>query len=207
MTPEDFRAAVDINFWGAFHTTMAVLPQMRAQRFGRIANVSSIGGKVAVPHLVPYTVSKFALTGFTAAMRTELARDNILVTGIYPSTMRTGGHAHAWFKGNREAEFTWFALSDSLPGLSTSAAHVARLLWKAVCDGEAEVIVGWPARLAVTVQALFPNEMAEIMTLADRLLPGPAHLDAPAVQGQDLGGTVAGMLNKAIPSGTRPGTA
>jgi NAD(P)-dependent dehydrogenase (short-subunit alcohol dehydrogenase family) len=209
MTVEDFRAAMDTNFWGAFHATMAVLPQMRAQRFGLIANVSSIGGKVAVPHLVPYTTSKFALSGFTAAMRTELAGDNIFVTGIYPGLMRTGGHTHAWMKGNREAEYTWFALSDTIPGLSASAAHVARRLWKAVCEGEAEVVVGWPAHLIIALQAMAPNETAELLSLAGRLLPGPgpgsADADAPAVQGQDLRGTVADMLNRAIPAGTRPG--
>jgi NAD(P)-dependent dehydrogenase (short-subunit alcohol dehydrogenase family) len=196
MTVEDFRAAMDTNFWGAFHATMAVLPHMRARRFGRIANVVSVGGKGAVPHMLPYTAE---------GLRTELARENILVTGVYPSTMRTGGHTHAWFKGKREAEYTWFALSDSIPILSTSAAHVARRLWRGVCNGDAEVIVGWPTHLIVVLQALFPNEVAEVMTLADRLLPGPADLGAPAVQGQDLRGTVADLLNRAIPAGTRPG--
>ena len=87
--------------------------------------------------------------------------------------MRTGGHTHAEFKGKREAEYTWFALSDSLPLVSTSAEHVARSLWRAVCDGDAEVVVGWPARVAVVLQNLFPNEMAEVMMLVNRLLPGP----------------------------------
>jgi NAD(P)-dependent dehydrogenase (short-subunit alcohol dehydrogenase family) len=204
MTLDDFRAAMDTNFWGAYHTTMAVLPQMRAQRFGRIANVVSVGGKGAVPHLLPYTAAKFALTGFTQGLRAELARENILVTGIYPATMRTGGHTHAWLKGNRQAEYTWFALSDSIPILSTSAAHVARRLWKGVCEGEAEVIVGWPTHLMVVMQGLFPNEVAEILALTDRLLPAPTDVAAPAVQGQELRGTVIDLLNRAIPKGTRP---
>jgi NAD(P)-dependent dehydrogenase (short-subunit alcohol dehydrogenase family) len=207
MRPEDFRAAMETNFWGAFHATMAVLPQMRAQQFGRIANVVSVGGKRAVPHMLPYTAGKFALAGFTQGLRTELARDNILVTGIYPSTMRTGGHTHAWLRGNREAEYAWFALSDSIPILSPSAAQAARQLWQAVCDGEPEVTVGWPSRLMVVAQALFPNELAEILTLADRILPAPANLDALAVQGQDLRGTVADLMNRAIPAGTRPASA
>ena len=145
MTLDDFRAMMATHFWGPLYATMAVLPHMRARQFGRIANVVSVGGKAAVPHLLPYTASKFALTGLTEGLRTELARDNILVTGIYPHTMRTGGHTHAEFKGQREAEYTWFALSDSLPLVSTSAEHVARTLWRAVCDGDAEVVVGWPA--------------------------------------------------------------
>ena len=207
MTLDDFRAAMATNFWGAVYATLAVVPHMRARRFGRIANVVSLGGKAAMPHLLPYTASKYALTGFTEGLRPELARDNILVTGVYPSTMRTGGHTHAWFKGRKEAEYTWFALSDTLPVVSASADRVARRLWQGVCDGEAEVVVGWPAHLAVVLQNLFPNETAELMTLVNRLLPPPANLGAPPTQGQDLAGTMPGLLNRAVPASTRPGMA
>lgn len=207
MKPEDFRAAIETNFWGAFHATMAVLPHMRARRFGRIANVVSIGGKCAIPHMLPYTVGKFALTGFTEGLRTELVRDNIFVTGIYPGTMRTGGHKHAWLKGNTRAEYTWFGLSDTIPGLASSADQVARKLWKAVCNGDPELIVDWSTYLAVVSQAIFPNEVAEVLTMADRLLPGPVDVDAPAVQGQELRRAVIDVLNRAVPAGPRPGSA
>jgi NAD(P)-dependent dehydrogenase (short-subunit alcohol dehydrogenase family) len=205
MTLDDFRAAMATNFWGALYATMAVLPHMRARQFGRIANVSSLGGKAAMPHLLPYTASKFALTGLTEGLRPELARDNIYVTGVYPSTMRTGGHTHAWFKGNREGEYTWFALSDTLPVVSASADYVARRLWSAVRDGEAEVVVGWPAHLAVVVQNLFPNETAEMMALVNRLLPRPSDVqDTHAVQGEKLAGTVPDLLSRMVPSSVRP---
>jgi NAD(P)-dependent dehydrogenase (short-subunit alcohol dehydrogenase family) len=117
---EDLRALMDVNFWGAVYTSRAALPYMRKARFGRIANVSSIGGRFAAPHMQPYTVSKFALTGYTKSLRSEALRDNIYVTGIYPSTIRTGGHRHAWFKGNVEAEYTWFSLGDVIPGIAAS---------------------------------------------------------------------------------------
>jgi NAD(P)-dependent dehydrogenase (short-subunit alcohol dehydrogenase family) len=207
MTLDDFRAVMATNFWGVYHTTMAVLPYMKGQGFGRIGNVVSIGGLVAVPHMLPYTTSKFALTGFTQGLRSELARDNILVTGIYPSTMRTGGHRHAWFKGEQQAEFTWFALGDSLPLISASADRVAKRLWQAVCDGEPTVIVGWPARFLVALQALLPNEVAEIMALVDRALPPPTNVGAPAVQGESLQGTIPNFLNRAVPAGVEPGRA
>jgi NAD(P)-dependent dehydrogenase (short-subunit alcohol dehydrogenase family) len=208
MTLDDFRTVLATNFWGPFHTTMAVLPHMRERRFGRIGNVVSIGGLQAVPHLLPYTVSKFALTGLTEGLRAELARDNILVTGIYPGTMRTGGHRHAWFKGQQEAEFTWFALGDTLPLVSVSADHVARRLWDAVCDGEPSVVVGWPAQFIVALRALFPNEVAELTALVDKLiLPPSVNLDAPAVQGEQLHGTMPDLLNRAVPKSAEPGTA
>ena len=147
MTLEDFEHAMATNFWGTVHCTLAALPHMREQRFGRIANVISLGGKIPVPHLTAYTASKFALAGLTQSLRTELAKDGILVTGVYPNLMRTGGHVHAWIKGDQPAEYSLVGLSDTLPILATSAEHVARKLWQAVCDGDAEVVVGWPARL------------------------------------------------------------
>jgi NAD(P)-dependent dehydrogenase (short-subunit alcohol dehydrogenase family) len=208
MTIDDFRAVMATNFWGPLYATTAVLPHMKARRFGRIGNVVSFGGLRAVPHMLPYTASKFALTGLTDGLRAELARDNILVTGIYPSTMRTGGHTHALFKGQRQAEFTWFALGDSVPVLSTSADRVARRLWRAVCDGEPKVIVGWPARAIVVLQALFPDEVAELMTLVDQLvLPASDNVEAPAVRGEQLRGTIPDLLNRAVPPAARPGPA
>ena len=126
MTVDDFRQAMAINYWGELLPTLALLPHMKTQGGGRIANVVSVGGKVSVPHLLPYCASKFALTGLTQGLRAELAKDNILVTGIYPGTIRTGGHTHAQFKGDHEAEYTWFALSDTIPGVSTSAESAAR---------------------------------------------------------------------------------
>ncbi|WP_435016187.1 SDR family NAD(P)-dependent oxidoreductase [Tundrisphaera sp. TA3] len=207
MTVEDFQQVMDTNFWGQLYPTLAVLPAMRAQGFGRIANVVSVGGKVAVPHLLPYTASKFALAGLTEGLRAELARDGILVTGIYPGTIRTGGHAHAWFKGNRDAEYTWFALSDTVPGVSTSADYAARSLWKAVQDGDPEVIVGWNARLAILAHDFFPEWNAEAMSLINLALPRGEVSDGPAVQGQDLGGTVPEALTGIIPPGTRPSMA
>jgi len=59
MTPEDFELAMQAHFWGPLNTILAVLPSMRAKKSGRIVNISSIGGKVSVPHLVPYSACKF----------------------------------------------------------------------------------------------------------------------------------------------------
>jgi len=207
MTVDDFKAAMATNFWGELYPTLAVLPQMRAQGFGRIANVVSVGGKVSVPHLLPYSASKFALTGLTEGLRSELAKENILVTGIYPGTIRTGGHTHAEFKGDRDAEFTWFALSDTVPGLSTSAEHCARSLWRAVLDGEPEVVVGWNARLAIIFHNLVPEWTVEAMSLVDRALPRHDGSRGGPTRGEQLTGRVPDALNRAIPPGTRPRTA
>src|SRR5262249_39625977 len=115
MTAADFEEAMAVHFWGPLHTTLAAIPIMRRQGGGRIVNVSSIGGKIGVPHLAPYCASKFALTGMSDAVRAELAQDRIHVTTVIPGLMRTGSPFNAWFKGRHRDEFTWFAISDSLP--------------------------------------------------------------------------------------------
>lgn len=203
MTLEDFERAMATNFWGALHCTWAALPHMRARGFGRIANVVSVGGKMPVPHLMPYTTSKFALAGLTKALRIELAKDGILVTGVYPSTMRTGGHTHAWIKGDEPKEYAMFALSDTLPLVSTSAEHVARSMWRAVCDGDAEVGVGWQAQVRATLDALLPNWSADSTGLLAGMLPRAGGPDR-AIRGEDIPGPLPELLTGLVPRSTRP---
>ncbi len=204
MDLDDYKAAMETNFWGELLPILAVLPHMKARGFGRIANVVSVGGKVAMPHLLPYSASKFALTGLTEGLRAELAKDNILVTGIYPGTIRTGGHTHAHFKGDHDAEYTWFALSDVVPGISTSAESCARSLWEAVLNGDPEAVVGWNARLAIIFHNLFPEWTVEALSLVDRTLPRPDGSGGSSVRGDQLTGRIPEKLNQVLPAGTRP---
>jgi NAD(P)-dependent dehydrogenase (short-subunit alcohol dehydrogenase family) len=121
MQLDDYEDAMATHAWGPLYMTKAVLPQMRRQGSGRIVNISSIGGKVAVPHLLPYTMSKFALTGLSQGLTAELAQDAILVTTVCPGLMRTGSHINASFKGRNRSEYAWFSISGALPLLSIDA--------------------------------------------------------------------------------------
>ncbi|MEP6703850.1 MAG: SDR family oxidoreductase, partial [Acidobacteriota bacterium] len=115
QTQEDFDEAMRIHFWGPFYAMRAVLPEMRRRGEGRIVNIASIGGKIAVPHLAPYCASKFALAGLSSAMQTELASDGVSVTTVYPGLMRTGSHINALFKGQNKKEFALFSIANGLP--------------------------------------------------------------------------------------------
>jgi NAD(P)-dependent dehydrogenase (short-subunit alcohol dehydrogenase family) len=169
---KDFEDAHGTIFWGTVHFTLAVLPQMRQRKRGRIVNITSIGGKIPVPHLMPYTAAKFAATGFSEALHAELLRDGIVVTTIIPGLMRTGSHLNALFKGSREEEFTWFGLSDTLPGSSMSAETAAVEIVQAVKRGDAERMIGLPTQIAVRVQGVVPSAVAELMGWANQhLLP------------------------------------
>jgi NAD(P)-dependent dehydrogenase (short-subunit alcohol dehydrogenase family) len=110
MTAGDFENAMATHFWGPLHLMFEIVPAMRRSGFGRIVNISSIGGRMAVPHLAPYCASKFALTGLSDAVRTELAQYGIKVTTVTPGLMRTGSPRNADVKGQHEAEYAWFAI-------------------------------------------------------------------------------------------------
>jgi NAD(P)-dependent dehydrogenase (short-subunit alcohol dehydrogenase family) len=204
---DDFRRAMATNFWGEFYPTFAAIPHMQRQRFGRICNVVSIGGKVAAPHMLPYTVSKFALTGLSEGLRGEPVKDNIYVTAIYPGTIRTGGHPHVEIKGDHEAEYSWFALSDTIPSLSSSAHRCASALWDTVIHGDHEVVFGLQAKLTVGFHNLFPGWYAELGPLINIMLPKPPGGLNEVLRGGDVRGTIPDMVNRIVPSGTRPNPA
>jgi NAD(P)-dependent dehydrogenase (short-subunit alcohol dehydrogenase family) len=171
MTIADYEDAMATHFWGPLHAMRAALPFMRDAGGGRLVNVSSIGGRLATPHLAPYCASKFALTGLSTAFRTELRGEGILVTTVVPGLMRTGSPFNARFKGNHRAEFAWFAIADSLPLLSVSGQRAARQVVDALRHGDAEVVIGWPAKLAVKAAALAPRTTAAALRFVNSVLP------------------------------------
>ncbi|MGH7981735.1 MAG: SDR family NAD(P)-dependent oxidoreductase, partial [Candidatus Udaeobacter sp.] len=171
MTSEDFDRAMRLHFWAPFELISQIVPEMRIWGEGRIVNISSIGGKVAVPHLAPYSASKFALTGLSDALRAELARDNIYVTTVAPGMMRTGSHVNAKFKGKHDSEFAWFAASAGAPLLSMNADRAARKILVACRRGQPSLTLTFAARLQIVANALFPNLTGYAMQLANRFLP------------------------------------
>ncbi len=174
MKLTDFEDAMNTHFWGPLYMITAALPQMRRTGEGRIVNISSIGGKIAVPHLLPYSASKFALAGLSEGLRAELARDNIVVTTVYPGLMRTGSPVNAMFKGKRPQEYTWFAISDSLPLASIDAGRAARQIVDACRHGRAELVITVQAKLAVVAKEIAPELFADAMTFISDMLPAPA---------------------------------
>ena len=174
MQRDDFAEALAVHFWGPLYLTLAAIPHMQQQGGGRIVNISSIGGKVAVPHLLPYSASKFALTGLSDGLRAELAKDNILVTTVSPGLMRTGSHVNALVKGQHQREFAWFAILGALPVTSTTAEHAAAAIIDACRYGDAQRIITLPARLLTTFNHFFPETMAQIMRLVNHFLPDAA---------------------------------
>ena len=185
QTPRDFEEAMGVMFWGAVYPTLAVLPQMLSRKRGRIVNITSIGGKVSVPHLLPYNCAKFAAVGFSEGLRAELAKEGIGVVTVVPGLMRTGSHVNALFKGRHHAEFTWFGLGASLPVTSLSAETAARQIVEALRRDDAEVLLTWQAGLLARLHGLFPGLSTELLGLANRFLPAPGGVGQQRVTGKE----------------------
>jgi NAD(P)-dependent dehydrogenase (short-subunit alcohol dehydrogenase family) len=171
MSREDYERTMRLHFWAPYELISQILPEMRLWGGGRIVNITSVGGKVAMPHFAPYSASKFALTGFSDAIRAELARDNIQVTTVAPGLMRTGSHVNAKFKGNHNAEFAWFSASAGAPLISMNADRAARKILTAFRRGQPSLTLTFAARGAILGNALFPNLTGYMMKFVNRFLP------------------------------------
>src|SRR4051794_7050271 len=190
MDHEDFENAMATHFWGPLHLMIEVLPVMRHRRFGRIVNISSIGGEIAGPHLAPYCASKFALTGLSDAVRAELEPHGIRVTTVAPGLMRTGSPVNAQFKGQHEAEYAWFKVSSSIPGLTIAAERAARKIVDACRYGDPALTITPHAKLAAAANVIAPAAVARAMMLVTRMLPSPS-------------GPVGNTLKKGLESGAK----
>jgi NAD(P)-dependent dehydrogenase (short-subunit alcohol dehydrogenase family) len=182
MEHEDFENAMATHFWGPLHLILEVTPIMRHRGFGRIVNITSIGGKISVPHLAPYCASKFALVGLSDAVRAELDQFGIRVTTVAPGLMRTGSPVNAQFKGRHEVEYAWFKTASSIPGLTIAAERAARKIIEACRYGDSQLTITPQAKMAAVANAAAPISVSRALALVARLLPGPTGTQGNAVK-------------------------
>jgi NAD(P)-dependent dehydrogenase (short-subunit alcohol dehydrogenase family) len=179
---EAFERAMRLHLFAALHITWAALPRLREQqplegwpRRAAIVNIASIGGKFAVPHMLPYTVSKFALVGFSEGLHAELRGHGIRVTTVCPGLMRSGGEEHAKFVGDVEAERRWFDLAAKTPVIASTVEHAANRIYSAVAQGRAEITITPQAWLGARFAGLCPESLQRLNALVnDCLLPDSA---------------------------------
>jgi short-subunit dehydrogenase len=172
---EDYEDAMATHFWGPLALIRACVPHMRSGGGGRIVNISSIGGRVALPHMSAYTASKFALTGLSESLHAELAKSGIRVTTVTPGLMRTGSYVNARLRGRHEDEFRWFAAMSATPITAMHAHRAARAIIEASRAGRAAITPGVQAKAAQLLANVAPNTFAAVTTAADRVvLPRPA---------------------------------
>jgi short-subunit dehydrogenase len=200
----DFERAMAVMFYGTVHSTLAALPHMLARHNGHIVNVTSIGGKISVPRLLPYSCAKFAAVAFSEGLRAEVKRRGVRVLTVAPGLMRTGSYVNAEFKGKQEQEAAWFALASTLPLVSMAAERAARQIMAALKRGDAERILTLQASLAARFHGLFPGLATELIALADRLLPAPRPL-LEKRRGADISTLHTGVMRALTTLGRRAG--
>ncbi len=173
MTLGDFREAMAIDFWGTLYGSLAVLPGMRRRGAGTICNITSIGGEVAVPHLLPYSCAKAAARAFSEGLTAELAGSGVRCVTVVPWLMRTGSIPFVYYKGEHDAEMAMFS-TGQWPLVSVDADRAARRIVRAIARGEAYVSIGVLAWLAREARALAPGLTARLFAQMRRLMPAPS---------------------------------
>jgi NAD(P)-dependent dehydrogenase (short-subunit alcohol dehydrogenase family) len=192
MDLDNFERAMQIMFWGPLYAIRAVLPSMIARQSGTIVNITSIGGKLSFPHLLPYCAAKYAFLGLSEGLSAELEKSGIQVVSVVPGFMRTGSYLNAYFAGEREREFGWFSLGATLPLISMDARRAARQIIRSVKNGDTQPILSVPANLAARFHGLFPATTNRLLALVGRMLPGTGERDFQ--RGGELQGEIDSTL-------------
>jgi short-subunit dehydrogenase len=146
--PERLRQIMEVNFFGVTETTRVCLPLLREGRTPAILNVSSIAGKRGIPARSEYSASKFAVQGFSEALRAELSKDGIDVLVVNPGLTRTN------FSKNMIEQKAKLQM-DHLRGMTAEAVAVAAL--RALERGTNEITLGFKNKLLVLVSRLLPR--------------------------------------------------
>ena len=186
----DFKHAMDLMFWAAVNLTFEVLPIMRRQRSGHVVNIASVGGRVSIPHLLPYSCAKFALVGFSTGLSSELRSQHVHVLTVIPGLMRTGSHLHAFFKGKARDEFAWFGLLGNLPGFSVAADYAASSVVDALERRRYVCVISLPAKILTACDAVLPETTRSIFASVNRLLLPKSDGSKQAQQGTALNATL-----------------
>jgi short-subunit dehydrogenase len=191
LSRSHFVEAIDIMLWGPINLGLALASRMRDRGRGRIGVITSIGGLVSVPHLLPYSTAKFGAVGFAQGLRAELAGTGVSVTTVAPGLMRTGSHLRAKFVGKQGREFAWFSAGASMPLVSMDADRAAARIVDGVLAGRAMVVLTPLAQVAMRVNALFPGATAALLSVMSRLLPRAPGGRTDTVEGHEARGRLS----------------
>lgn len=193
LAESHFRDAMETMFWAPLRVSRAALEPLE-ETGGSLVNITSVGGHVSVPHLLPYSCAKFAEVALSEGLGAEVARRGIGVTTVVPGLMRTGSHKAASFSGDPEHEYTWFSLGAGLPLVSVSGERAARRIVEAAARGRSYLVLTPLARAVVVARGLCPSFVQGATRVMDRLLPEPReHVERRPGREAD-GGLVNRML-------------
>ena len=172
MDRKDFEWVLNINFWGVVNGCEAFLPQLRQQKDAHIVNISSIFGIIGVPSQSAYNASKFAVKGFTEALRQELNGSNIHVTCVHPGGIKTNIARNARVHNDmfgRVADVKKLAADfDRLA--ATTAEEAARQIVRAIENNQKRLLIGKDAKALDVIQRLLPNHYDTVLNVGYKLM-------------------------------------
>jgi len=174
MSEADLKWIMDINFWGVVYGTQAFLQQLKASGDGHVINVSSIFGIAGIPSQSAYNASKFAVRGFTEALRQELelAGAPVSATTVHPGGIKTNIVAAARFSPNMQQLMgdTEHATKRKFEGMFlTGADKAAQVILEGVRRNRRRVLIGPDARAIDLMVRLMPEGYQRIISLGTRL--------------------------------------
>lgn len=184
LTHEHFEQSIGVMLWGPINVGLPLARLMKARGHGRIGIVSSVGGMVSVPHLLPYSTAKFGAFGFSQGLRSELSGSGVTVTSVVPGLMRVGSQLRAQFSGDQPREYAWFAVGASAPGISIDARRAAARITDGVLRGRGMVLLTPLAKVGVRVHGVAPSLTASALGLFGRLLPAAPGVPTGTIDGE-----------------------
>lgn len=161
---EELDRIVDVNLKGVLYGCRALAPQLVARGAGHVVNVSSLAGRVAFPYQSSYCATKYAVRGFTAALRMELAPAGVGVTAVLPGAVATSLLETAQSYDQRASR----RMAELMLAHGARPERVAARVVRAIERDEAEVVIGWDALLTTTAEALAPGLVAAALGRAFR---------------------------------------
>jgi NAD(P)-dependent dehydrogenase (short-subunit alcohol dehydrogenase family) len=172
MDRKDFEWVLNINFWGVVNGCEAFLPQLRQQKDAHIVNISSIFGIIGVPSQSAYNASKFAVKGFTEALRQELNGSNIHVTCVHPGGIKTNIARNARVHNDmfgRVADVKKLA-NDFDRLAATTSEEAARQIVRAIENNQKRLLIGKDAKALDAIQRLLPNHYDTVLGIGYKLM-------------------------------------
>ena len=172
MKLEDLEWLMGINFWGVVYGTKAFLPHLERAEWGHIVNISSVFGIIAVPTQGAYNAAKFAVRGFTEALRQELEIDGSAVsaTSVHPGGIRTNIARNARQTESGLMGRTADQAADQFDKVArTTADEAARVILEGVRKNKRRVLIGADAHIIDAAQRTFPTLYQRVLQTASRL--------------------------------------
>lgn len=157
LTMDEMRWLMDVNLWGTVNVTKALLPAMRREPAAHITHIASIYGLAAPAGRIPYAMSKFAVRGFTEALRHELERTNVTVGAVYPAGVKTGIILHGRFAAALDPEIAQRAATAQAAMYHTEPADAANTIVEATVRRKPRVMIGRQARIVDALARITPT--------------------------------------------------